>query len=310
MRKLIPHDLGHYEVVVVGAGNAGASAALVLGRARRRVLVLDQGAERSDRAAHTHRRVALAGGVPPEALRLGREQLRPYPVNVQADEVRQAHWDGAGFALTLASGATARANALVLATGVTNELPPVPGLAEQWGRGVYDCPYCHGWESRHSKVLVYGQGEAGYQQAVLLQQWCSPLTLCTDGPPHLTPAQQAHLAALGISVVATPVKALRSVTKCLLSIDFIDGCRLPLDVLFVRPVQRQRSNLAAQLGCAFAADGVSVLVNESGQTNVPNVYAVGEMTGPDQQAIVAAASGTRAGTALNNAFIFSNAVAV
>lgn len=303
MRPSAQLDLGRYDMVVVGASGAGLSAALVLGRARRRVLVLDDG-----QAAPLLGSSATAGNVPLEGLRIGREQLRYYRVKLQAGEVRVARRDGDGFLLTLASGATVRAGALVLATGLTNELPPVPGIAKQWGQRVYDCPYCHGWESRHSRVVVYGRGEAGYQQAVQLHQWCASLWLCTDGPANLTPAQGAHLAALGVPVVETPVAALNATARTLIALDFVDGTRQPLDALFVRPVQRQRSALAAHLGCAFAPDEVYVQVNEAGRTTVPNVYAVGEMTGPFQQAILAVASGTRAAAALNNELIFRSSV--
>ena len=208
MRKcpLPAHD---YYDVVVGASNAGLSAALVLGRARRRVLVLDGGPPRNAPSFQVHSFFTRDGTAPQEVLRIGREQLRPYAVEICAVEAQRAHATDDGFGLTLAQGAV-RAAALVLATGVADELPTVPGLTERWGRGVYHCPYCHGWENRHHHVAVYGRGEAGYQQAVLLHQWSPQLTLCTDGPAGLAPAQRAHLAQLGVSVEETPVAALDS----------------------------------------------------------------------------------------------------
>lgn len=299
-----------YDAVVVGASNAGLSAALVLGRARRRVLVLDGGPARNAHAFHSHSFFTRDGAAPQDVLRIGREQLRPYPVEMRAAEARQVRvLKGGGLRLTLATGAEVTAPALVLATGVADELPAVPGLAALWGRGVYHCPYCHGWENRYNQVAVYGRGEAGYHQAVLLHQWSPQLTLCTDGPADLAPAQWAHLAQLGVAVLEAPIASLDGTLKCLLAFVLQDGRRQPVDAVFLRPRQRQRSDLAAQLGCAFAPDGVYVQVNEAGLTSVPNVYAVGDMTGPLQQAILAAASGTRAAAALNNELIFRSCAA-
>ncbi|WP_046244346.1 NAD(P)/FAD-dependent oxidoreductase [Hymenobacter terrenus] len=308
MRKSPFPTQASYDMMIVGASNAGLSAALVLGRARRRVLVLDGGPARNAVAFNSHSFFTRDGSSPGEVLRIGREQLRPYAVEIHADEASQARLSSNGLVLTLGSGAKVTAPALVLATGVTDELPPVPGLSELWGRGAYHCPYCHGWENRYNQVAVYGQGEAGYQQAVLLHQWSPQLTLCTDGPANLTAAQYEHLAHLNIAVLETPVAAIDGSIKCLRAIAFRDGSRLPVDAIFLRPIQRQRSDLAAQLGCDFTPDGMYVQVNETGLTSVPGVYAVGDMTGPFQQAILAAASGTRAAAALNNELILRDSV--
>jgi thioredoxin reductase len=309
MRKYPSPALSHYDVIIVGASNAGLSAALLLGRARRRVLVLDGGPPRNASSFHSHSFFTRDGAAPQDVLRIGREQLRPYDVEICAIEAQQAHRTDAGVVLTAAGGAAVSAPTLVLATGVADELPPVRGLADWWGRGVYHCPYCHGWENRYNQVAVYGCGEAGYHQAVLLQQWSPRLTLCTNGPAGLTPPQREHLAQLGVTVVETSVAALDGTPKCLVALEFVDGSRLALDALFVRPVQRQRSDLATQLGCALTPDGVYVHANEAGLTSVPGVYAVGDMTGPFQQALLAAASGTRAAAALNNELIFRSCVA-
>ncbi|WP_426058372.1 NAD(P)/FAD-dependent oxidoreductase [Hymenobacter sp. B1770] len=309
MRRIPRPTAAHYDMIIVGASNAGLSAALVLGRSRRRVLVLDGGPSRNAPAFHSHSFFTRDGAAPEELLRIGREQLRPYQVEICADQAREARVSAAGHCeLTLSSGAEVSALALILATGVVDELPAVPGLAELWGRGVYHCPYCHGWEARYSQVAVYGRGESGYQQAVHLHHWAPRLALCTDGPADLAPAQREHLALLGIAVLETPVKTIDGTAKCLRAVLFEDGSRQAVDALFVRPVQRQRSDLAKQLGCHFTADNVYVEVNDAGQTSVPNVFAVGDMTGPYQQAILAAASGTRAATFLNNELILQDCV--
>lgn len=294
-------------MIIVGAGNAGLSAALVLGRARRRVLVLDAPPPRA--GLHTPDFFAREGAGAQTGLGLGREQLLPYPVEFCGLEPQQPELTAAGIRLTLAAGTVVTAPALVLATGVADELPAVPGLPALWGRGVYHCPYCHGWENRYNQVAVYGRGATGYEQAVLLHHWCPRLTLNTDGAAGLTPAQREHLMALGVVVEETPVAALDGSRKCLHALVLQDGRRQPVDAVFLRPGQRQRSPLAAQLGCAFSPDGVYVQVDEAGQTNLPGIYAVGDMTGAFQPAILAAASGTRAAAALNNALIFGRSAA-
>ncbi|GAA3929334.1 NAD(P)/FAD-dependent oxidoreductase [Hymenobacter algoricola] len=298
-----------YEMIVVGASNAGLSAALVLGRARRRVLVLDDGGLPATAALHPHGFFARDGSDPRRALGLGREQLLPYPVEFSAHEARQAKLTPAGIVLTLGSGTVVTTPSLLLATGMSDELPAIPGVAALWGRGVYHCPYCHGWENRYNQVAVYGGGRAGYQQAVLLHHWCPRLTLNTDGPADLTPEQRAHLRALAIVVEEAPVSALDGSAKCLRALELQDGRRQPVDAVFLRPNQRQRSTLAAQLGCAFTPEGGYVQVSETGLTGIPGVYAVGDMTGPFQQAILAAASGTRAAAALNDALILRRSAA-
>ena len=308
MRKFLLPALARYDVVVVGASHAGLSAALVLGRARRRVLVLDGEPPREALLAHAHRLLPRAGASAQEALRSVREQLQPYDVEICVAEVQKMQRTETDTVLTLFGGPEVVAAAVILATGVVDELPAVPGVASKWGRGVYQCPYCHGWENRHSRVVVYGRAEAGYEQAVLVHQWAPQLTLATDGPACLMPTQRVHLAQLGIAVNEKPVAALNSTARCLIALAFADGSRLPLDALFLRPVPRQRANLAAQLGCAFTPDGVYVRVSETGLTTVPGVYAVGSMSGPFRQDILAAASGTRAATALNHELVFGSLV--
>lgn len=181
----------HYDVIIVGASYAGLSAALVLGRACRRVLVLDGGPPRNAPAWHSHGLLTRDGAAPQELLRIAREQLKPYPVTVKNVAATSASVAADGrFALGLADHTTLTTNALLLATGLADTLPDVPGLAKLWGRGVFHCPYCHGWEVRHhALVAVYGNGPARYEFARMLRHWNPRLLLCTDGPANLSPDQ-------------------------------------------------------------------------------------------------------------------------
>jgi thioredoxin reductase len=300
MENLLPVE---FDTIIIGASNAGLSAALTLGRSRRRVLVLDGGAPRNAPAAHAHNFFTRDGTPPAELLRLGREQLVPYGVEIRATTAQTARSTATGFELTLADETTITARTLLLATGVTDVLPAIPGFRELWGRGVYHCPYCHGWEVRGQALAIYGRGAPGFHLAVLLHHWAPGPVLCTDGPAELEDAHRATLSQLGIRVVETPVAGLATNPAGGLSVAFADGRHLPVEALFARVPQQQRTDLAAQLGCAFTDDGIYVQTNGMGLTSVPGVYAAGDLTGPFQQVVAASAAGAGAAAMLNNALI-------
>ncbi|GAA4372450.1 NAD(P)/FAD-dependent oxidoreductase [Hymenobacter koreensis] len=295
------------EIVIVGASHAGLSAALTLGRSRRRVLVLDGGPPRNAPAAHAHNFYTQDGTPPAELLRLGRQQLAPYDVEIRGVAAQTARVTPTGFALTLADGTDVSTGSLILATGMLDLLPAVPGLREKWGQGVYHCPYCHGWEVRDQRVAIYGRGQLGFHLAVLLNHWCPQPTLCTDGPAELDDDQRATLNQLGIRVVETPVTALVPTAHGVEAVAFADGSLLPVDAVFARAPQQQRTDLAAQLGCASTEDGLYVKVDAMGLTTVPGVYAAGDLAKPLQQVVAAAAAGAAAAAMLNNQLIFSEA---
>jgi thioredoxin reductase len=296
-----------FDTIIVGASNAGLSAALTLGRSRRRVLVLDGGAPRNAPAAHAHNFFTRDGTPPAELLRLGREQLQPYhSVEIRTVLAQTARAVPGGFALELADGTAVTARTLLLATGMTDVLPAIPGLRELWGRGVYHCPYCHGWEIRDQPLALYGRGALGFHLAVLLHHWAPGPVLCTDGPAELDAAQLATLGQLGIRVLETPVAALESAPAGGLTVAFADEHRLAVAAVFARVPQQQRTDLAAQLGCAFTDDGVYVQTNGMGLTSVPGVYAAGDLTSPFQQVVAAAAAGAGAAAMLNNTLIFQD----
>lgn len=296
-----------FDTLIVGASNAGLSAALTLGRSRRRVLVLDGGPPRNAPAAHAHNFFTRDGTPPAELLRLGREQLQPYDgVEIRAALAQTARAVPGGFALELADGSVVTARTLLLATGVTDVLPAIPGFRELWGRGVYHCPYCHGWEIRDQPLALYGRGAPGFHLAVLLHHWSPKPVLCTDGPAELDAAQLATLAQLGIRVLETPVAALEPAPAGGLVVAFADDSRLAVAAMFARVPQQQRTDLAAQLGCAFTDDGIYVKTDGLGLTSVPGVYAAGDLTSPFQQVVAASAAGTAAAAMLNNTLIFQD----
>ena len=263
-----------FDCVVVGGGVAGLSAALVLGRARRRTLVLDRGGQSNRAAAHVG---GLLGhdGTPPGALyELGRAQVAAYDAVVLRDaEAVDARAEAEGFAVVLGDGGgEVRARALVLATGMDYEVPDVPGFAELWGGAVFHCPFCHGWEVRDRPVVVYGAGEVADRQAALVAAW-------TDDVAVVDPCDVAGLRVED--------GALQAVLRR-------DGSEVRCDAVLVHAPLRRRDALPERLGLALTDDGL-VAVDAQSRTSVPGVYAAGDLAVAPQQVAIALGSGHLAG---------------
>ncbi len=287
-----------HDVIVIGGGTAGMSAALVLGRARRRTLVLDGGPPRNAPSPAAHGVFTRDGTPPAELLRVAREQLAPYPsVEVRGLAARSARGAVDGFSLELADGSEARARRLLLAVGVRDELPPIEGLAALWGRGALHCPYCHGWEVRDEPLAVLARGALAMELVPLLLQWSRDVVLCTHGPAELEPADQAALARNGVPVIETPIARLEGRDR-LERIVFADGRVEARRGLFLKPPQAVGSDLPARLGCALTETG-HLATGPDHQTTVPGVYAAGDAASPFQQVVLAAASGAHAAILLN-----------
>jgi thioredoxin reductase len=299
-------NAGRYDAVVVGAGCAGLSAALVLGRSRRRVLVLDGGEPRNAPSSGVHYFLSRDGTSPEELLRIGREQLEPY----SGVELRRAMAKGAvgsdgDFGVRLEDGATVGTRKILLATGVQDDLPEKPGFRELWGRGVYHCPYCHGWEMRDRPLAVLNPGEGAAERAALIRNWSRDLILLTDGLPVLNDGTREKLDALGVPINETPISRLEGdrAAGVLHRVVFEDGSEVSREGLFYTPPQRQRSDLAEALGCEFEAkEPLPTLVKNdppTKETTVPGVYVAGDAGTMIQAAIVAAAAGAVAAAFIN-----------
>lgn len=295
-----------YDTVIVGGSNAGLSAALMLGRGRRRVLVCDTGKPANAPAHEAHGFFTRDGTPPSELLRIGREQLQPYmSVELRHVAITGATSDDTGFAVALSDGTTVQTRSLLLATGVQPVFPAIEGVAERWGEGVNQCPYCHGWEVRDQPLAVYAAGDHGFHYALMIANWSRDIIALTDGPAAFSDAQWDTLKAREIRVQEGRIARLEGPGRTLAAIIFADGTRLPRHGLFMAPGKRQHSDLAAQLGCALTPDG-SVQVNPFGLTSVPGVYAAGDMTHIMMQSLpVAVAEGATAGAMLNNALIMA-----
>jgi thioredoxin reductase len=288
-----------YDVAIIGGGAAGLSAALVLGRARRRVVVIDAGMPRNAPAAHMQGFISRDGTPPGDLLAAARAEVRRYGVEILEDRVVDAE---AGFALRLAAGRAVTARRVLLATGAVDDLPDVSGARERWGRDFLHCPYCHGWEVRDQAIGVLATGPGSVQHAHLLRQWTDDVILFTHTHP-LTVEERATLDARGIAVVDGAVERLVVSEDRLRAIGLADGRTVPRDALFIRPALRAHADgPAAALGCELLADGL-VRADADGRTSVPGVWAAGNAVNPRAQVITAAGEGSAVAIAINTELV-------
>lgn len=297
-----------YHVVVIGGSFAGLAAAIQLGRARRRVLVVDGGKPRNRFSRSSHGFLGQDGRPPAEILATFREQVLAYPtVRFQAAEVDDARESGEGdFAVALSTGETLRAQRLILATGVVDELPPVPGLRERWGVTVLHCPYCHGYEVGDRRLGVLASSEMSVHQAQLLVDWSADVTLFANAALELTGEQRADLAARGVRIEEEAVDALLGEAPGLAGVRLRDGRMVELDAVFTGSRTHMASPLAERLGCALddGPFGPVVWTDMWKETTVPGVYCAGDAARTPHNATWAAADGAAAGVAAHRSLVF------
>ncbi|MFF7760069.1 NAD(P)/FAD-dependent oxidoreductase [Streptomyces griseorubiginosus] len=303
-----------YEVIVIGGGAAGLSAALVLGRSRRRTLVVDAGEPRNAPAAHMQGFLTRDGMPPAEFLAIGRKEIERYGVELVVDRVVEVADRvvevAEGFAVTLASGRVLRARRLVVATGLKDELPEVPGVAERFGKDVLHCPYCHGWEVRDQAFGVLATSPLSVHQALMVSQWSKDVTffLHEVAEADLSADDLRRLAAAGVEVVPGGVAELVVTDDRLTAVRLKDGSAHAREVVFTAPRAVPRSGLLERLGAELAETpfGAYPVVDATGQTSVPGVWAAGNAVGFGEQVINAAAGGYRAGAAINGDLLMAD----
>ncbi|MGV0791104.1 NAD(P)/FAD-dependent oxidoreductase [Mycolicibacterium sp. XJ1819] len=292
-----------WDCVIVGGGAAGLSAGLVLGRARRRTLLVDAGSP-SNLVAHGIGGLLGHDGRPPaELYDIGRRELTAYPsIEVREGEVTGAERVADGFVVALADGRREHTRRILLAGGMEYRPPEVPGLAELWGRSVFHCPFCHGWEVRDQPLAVMARGEQAVHSALLLRGWSDDIVVLTDGPSALDDTARARLSAAGIGIDERPVAELASEGGELTAVVFSDGTRLARKAMLVATTLHQRSTLAEQLGVEVggptpvAADPVAV--DAQHRTSTPGVFAAGDLSAQMPQVAAAIAGGSLAATAV------------
>jgi thioredoxin reductase len=284
-----------YDVVVVGGGAAGLSSALVLGRARRRIAVVDAGAPRNAPAAHMQGFLSRDGMSPADLLEAGRAEATGYGVELIGDTVVAIE---PGFVVRLAGGRALEARRILVSTGAHDELPEIPMVRERWGRDLLHCPYCHGWEVRDQPIGVLGTEPGSVQHALLVRQWSDDVAFFVH-TYDLTGPEQVQLEARGVQIVHGEVARLAVEDDRLAGVELTDGRVIARTAVFIRPGNRPHADgLLASLGCAVDEAGF-VTVDATGRTSVEGVWAAGNVVDPRAQVITAAGAGSAAAIAVN-----------
>ncbi|GLY65581.1 NAD(P)/FAD-dependent oxidoreductase [Amycolatopsis taiwanensis] len=295
------NEEGTYDVVVVGAGAAGLNAALLLGRARRKVAVVDAGEPRNAPASHMHGFLSRDGLPPATLLDLGRAEIARYGVRFLRGRVERIDRGHAGYQIRMADGAKLTARRVLVATGLRDELPDIPGVHERWGRDLLHCPYCHAYEVRERPLAVLGTQPGAVHQALLLRQWSDDVILL----PHtlgLTVEDRERLEARGVRLVEGKIKQLVVDGDRLRGIELTDGRVVPRATAFLFPRPIPNDELLTRLGCDKDDNGW-VVTDRTGRTSVAGVWAAGNVIDPRAQVVTAAGMGSAAGFAINTGLL-------
>lgn len=286
-----------YDVLIIGGGPAGLQAALALGRAQKRVLLCDAGTPRNEASEGVHTFVTRDGILPSDFRRIAREQLTPYTtVEPRRLWVRSIEREGELFRADTDEGAF-RGRRVLLATGLVDVLPEIPGLRELWGRSVFSCPYCHGWEIRGQRFGILTDSPAMLEFALFLKGWTDDVVAFTHASAPVPAELRERLGRAGIPLEEQPVRRFVEEGGHLRAVELEDGRRVERDAFFLRPEQRQTA-LVQQLGVALNEHGF-VRIDERKQTSVPGVHAAGDLTTHMQGALFSAAEGGLAAFAIN-----------
>jgi thioredoxin reductase len=288
-----------FDVAIVGGGPAGLSAALMLGRCRRRVLVLDLGQPRNRRSQALHGYLTRDGIAPSALIEIGRRELQPYGVDLRPVGVTAAQLVDDHYRISLADGTGEDARYLLIATGVIDDLPAIPGFEECYGRSIFHCPYCDGWERRDRPLAAFGRGAEVAGLALALKTWSADILACTHGAP-LERRLRERLARNGIQTRVEPIARIEHADGALRRIAFTSGEALEREALFFATAQHPQSSLAITLGCALNRRG-TVKTGSLCDTNIPRVYVAGDASRDAQFVVVAASEGMKAAVAINKA---------
>jgi thioredoxin reductase len=297
----------NYDAIIVGGGPSGLSAALVLGRCCRKVLVCDAGNPRNRTSPAVHGFLSRDGIAPAELLKIGRDQLRPYGVEFQSVMISSAEQLDAGFRLQTDTGKSLTTRKLIIATGVKDVLPEIPGLAELWGIGVYHCPYCHGWEARGKRWAYVADTKFAVDWGSELKGWTTDLTYCSNGSLELPNADRDLLKKRGIKIREESIEKTEGTDDSLSRVVFSNGEPLNVDALFIRAPMKQHSSLLEQLGCKLSSiKGMFIDAAETdqfGATSVTGLFVVGDASFGASQVTTAVSDGSMAAIMVNKSLI-------
>ncbi|MBC8035408.1 MAG: NAD(P)/FAD-dependent oxidoreductase [Chitinophagaceae bacterium] len=288
-----------YDAIIVGGGPAGLNAAVVLGRCKRKILVFDSGKYRNSYSSGLHNYLSRDGILPKDFLELAREEVTALGISILPQLVTTATKTADDhFTVHVDHAISYTAKILLLATGVKDRLPEVPGIEEYYGISVHHCPYCDGWEERDKKMVLYSKHINGFGMAVSLKTWSADVTLLTDGKMYLSGKQRSTLAHYNINVIQKPVASVQGTSGRLQSVSFSDGQILECDTLFFTDNYEQHCGLVTDLQCSLNSKGV-VRTNNVQQTNIEGLYVAGDASKDMHLVVVAAAQGAKAGIAIN-----------
>ncbi|MDO3644899.1 NAD(P)/FAD-dependent oxidoreductase [Mucilaginibacter sp. L3T2-6] len=284
-----------FDVIIVGGSYSGLAAGMALGRALRRVLIIDSGKPCNAQTPHSHNFLTQDGQPPAAIAALGKSQVKKYgTVSFLDGMALKANATDGGFEVKIATGETFRSKKLIFATGIRDMLPKIDGLAECWGISVLHCPFCHGYEVRDKKTGIIGNGNHGFELAGLISNWTKDLSIFTNGPVEFTGQQIAQLAARHIDIIEIPIAKLEHTGGNISSILLEDRTRLPLTAAYIHSPFRQACPIPELLGCALTEDGY-IQADAAQLTSVPGAFACGDSASRVRTVANAVAAGTTAG---------------
>jgi thioredoxin reductase len=292
-----------FDAIIIGGSYSGLATAMALGRALRKVLVIDSGKPCNGQTPHSHNFLTQDGQAPAAIVALARHQVEQYDaISFYDGWATKGRSAKEGFEIELASGNAFSAHRLVFATGIKDLIPDIPGFSECWGISVLHCPYCHGYEVRNEQTGILANGNHAFELAKLISNWTTDLSIYTNGPSTLTPEQQQQLRSHRIQVIEKQITQLDHAKGYVRHIEFIDGSVAPLKALYAKLPFTQHSGIPQSLGCELSDDGyIRVDVNQ--ETNIKGVYACGDSTNKLRTVAQAVATGTAAGMMLSKQLI-------
>ena len=292
-----------FEVIIIGGSYAGLSVAMSLGRSLRNTLLIDSGKPCNAQTPHSHNFLTQDGQTPKQIADTAREQVKTYPTIHFYDGLAiSGRRTDEGFEISTAAGDTFRAKKLIFSTGLKDQMPEIKGYAECWGISVIHCPYCHGYEVKHEKTGVFGNGDAGFEYARMISNWTKDLTIFTNGTSTFTSEQTAKLAGHNIRIVEKAITELVQEDGKVQKILFDDQTEEQITAIYSRPAFKQHSEIPEQLGCALTETGLLKLENIQ-QTNVPGIYAAGDNSHMARSVALAVSAGSMAGVMANRELI-------